>query len=198
MSPVFRSPCSTHATPLLPSPSIAKLLSAVALGALMGFNISAAKADDTREEIRQLKAEIKRLEAKAARQKQQIRGVAKFPKMPPLANVPVVCKDAPCPPPLPPVFVSFANGLQVDSWDDAFSFRIGGRVLVDGGVNSQPVEAFPPPGITLPAGVRPIYRLIQAPDFPITSASAKCASKSSAKPSIIGNISFNMTSWSVD
>jgi phosphate-selective porin OprO and OprP len=142
---------------VLTSHTKVKLLSAVALGALMGVNISTARADDTREEIRQLKAEIKRLEEKVARQEQQVRGIAKNPKMPPVAEEPLVCKDPPCPPPPPPDFVSFANGLQVDSWDGAFSFRIGGRVLVDEGVNSQPVEVFTPSGITLPAGVRPYF-----------------------------------------
>ena len=124
------------------SPNKAKLLSAVALGAFISANISVASADDTREEIRQLKAEIKRLEEKVAKEEQQVRGIAKFPKMPPAATVPVVCKDAPCPPAPPPVFVSFANGLKVESWDGAFSFKIGGRIFIDGGVNSQPVQAF--------------------------------------------------------
>jgi phosphate-selective porin OprO and OprP len=50
--------------------------------------------------------------------------------MPPAAAVPVVCKDAPCPPPPPPVWVSF---------------KFIGRVIPFGGVNSEPIEAFPPP-----------------------------------------------------
>jgi hypothetical protein len=141
--------------PLVLASNKEKLLSAVALGAFLGLNICTAKADDTKQEIRLLKAEIKRLEEKVAREEQQVRRIAKNPKMPPVADVPIVCKDAPCPPPPPLVFVSFANGLQVDSWDDAFSFRIGGRIFVDGGVNTQPVEAFPPPGTTLPVGERP-------------------------------------------
>jgi phosphate-selective porin OprO/OprP len=57
-------------------------------------------------------------------------------------DVPVVCKDAPCPEPPPPVFVSFANGLKIESWDGAFSFKIGGRIFVDGGVSSQPIQSF--------------------------------------------------------
>ena len=52
--------------------------------------------------------------------------------------------------------MSFTNGLKVESWDQAFSFKIGGRILVDGGVNSYPVEAF----VTLPpfpVGLAPFF-----------------------------------------
>jgi phosphate-selective porin OprO/OprP len=145
-------------------------------------------------EIRQLKAEIKRLEEKVAREERQVRAIAKNPKMPPLADVPIVCKDASCPPPPPPVFVSFANGLQVDSWDDAFSFRIGGRVLIDGGVNSQPVEVFPPSGTTLPAGVRPYLPSHPGSGFSNQIGMRQVRLEVLGKPSMIGNISFNMTS----
>jgi hypothetical protein len=123
------------------------------LGALAAY--SPARADDTAAEIRALKAGLKLLEQKVSRHEQQVRGIAKFPKMPPVAETPIVCKDAPCPPPPPPVFVSFANGLKVESWDGAFSFKIGGRIFVDGGVNSQPIQTFPPPGTTLPLALRP-------------------------------------------
>jgi phosphate-selective porin OprO/OprP len=112
----------------------------------LSFQAVPARAEDTRAEIRELKAKLKLLEQKLDQQEKQVRGIAKFPKMPPQANIPVVCRDAPCPPPPPPVFVSFANGLKVESWDGAFSFKIGGRILVDGGVNSQPVQSFP--GVT--------------------------------------------------
>jgi hypothetical protein len=36
------------------------------------------------------------------------------------------------------VFVSFTNGFKVDSADGDFSFKIGGRIFVDGGVSTQP------------------------------------------------------------
>ena len=108
----------------------------------------AAWADSTTAEIRFLKSRLKLLEEKVSRQDRQIRGVAKLPAMPP-GEPPVVCKDAPCPAPPPPVFVSFKNGLKVESWDQAFSFKIGGRIFVDGGVNDHPIEAFP--------GIKPFF-----------------------------------------
>jgi phosphate-selective porin OprO and OprP len=121
-------------------------IAAVALGALMSVQAGAARADDsTAAEIRFLKARLKQLEEKVARQDKQIRGVAKLPAMPPAPETPIVCKDQPCPPPPPappPVFVSFKNGLKVESWDQDFSFKIGGRIFVDGGVTDHPVEAF--------------------------------------------------------
>ena len=125
-------------------------IAAVALGALMSFQAGAARADDTAAEIRFLKSRLKLLEEKVAHQDKQIRGVAKFPAMPPAPETPILCKDAPCPPPPPPVFVSFTNGLKVESFDGDFSFKIGGRIFVDGGVNSHPVEAFPGAGPFFP------------------------------------------------
>src|ERR1700731_4331353 len=117
-----------------------KVLVATALVALATPQAT-ARADDTAAEIRLLKARLRQLEEKVARRDNQIRGVAKSPAMPPAPETPIVCKDAPWPPP-PPVFVSFTNGLKVESFDQAFSFKIGGRIFVDGGGNSFPVEAF--------------------------------------------------------
>ncbi len=116
-----------------------KALAAVAITAFAASPVT-AWADDMAAEIRLLKARLRQLEEKVARRDNQIRGVAKSPAMPPAPETPFVCKDAPCPP--PPVFVSFTNGLKVESFDQAFSFKIGGRIFVDGGVNSFPVEAF--------------------------------------------------------
>jgi phosphate-selective porin OprO/OprP len=123
----------------------------------VSFQTSAARADSTRAEIHALKAKLKLLEEKLDQQEKQVRGIAKFPKMPPVAETPIVCKDAPCPPPPPPVFVSFVNGLKVESWDGAFSFKIGGRIFVDGGVNSQPVQAFPQPNLARTAALAALF-----------------------------------------
>src|ERR1700736_4183960 len=104
---------------------------AIAAVAVLAFAASKARAraDSTAAEIRFLKSRLKLLEEKVAHQDKQIRGVAKFPAMPPAPETPIECKDAPCPPPPPPpppVFVSFANGLKVESFDHDFSFKIGG------------------------------------------------------------------------
>src|SRR6202043_1863510 len=133
-----------------------KAFAAMALIALVTFQAGAARADDTAAEIRFLKSRLKLLEEKVAHQDKQIRGVAKFPAMPPAPETPIVCKDAPCPPP-PPVFVSFTNGLKVESFDQAFSFKIGGRIFVDGGVNSFPVEPFPQPFPPFPVALAPFF-----------------------------------------
>jgi phosphate-selective porin OprO/OprP len=118
-----------------------KAFAAMALVALATPQAT-ARADDIAAEIRLLKARLKLLEEKVAHQDKQIRGVAKFPAMPPAPSTPIVCKDQPCPPPPPPVFVSFTNGLKIESFDQAFSFKIGGRIFVDGGGSTQPVQAF--------------------------------------------------------
>ncbi len=128
-----------------------KALLAMALAAFAA-SPATAWADDTAAEIRLLKARLKQLEPLKAQLKQLEAKVAKQDRerketearvrhgaAPP--PPPMVCKDAPCPPPPelpPPVWVSFKNGLNVESFDHDFSFRIGGRVFVDGGGSTQP------------------------------------------------------------
>ncbi len=105
----------------------------VALGALM-LNQGVANAD-TASEIRALKERLKQLEAKVAEQKK-----AKA------AAVPTTAKgETP-----PPVWVSFGNGLKVESFTEGkdgfyergkdWSFKVGGRLHIDGGVGTQPEQ----------------------------------------------------------
>ena len=129
-----------------------------------------ARAEDVAAEIHLLKEQVKQLEplkerlkqleaevAKEKRERKEARGgvrnaaaqpgpgtgfVCKGAACPPPPPPAIVCKDGPCPPPPPPVFVSFTNGLKVESLDQDFSFRIGGRLYVDGGVSSFPAPAF--------------------------------------------------------
>jgi phosphate-selective porin OprO and OprP len=141
-------------------------LAGVALGTFIGLCTASARAQDTASENRQLRERVKQLEAVVAKlsqaQKQmevQVRSIAKgptkqkakgdeaqvsgkAPKMPP-GEPPVVCKDQPCPPAPPPVSVSFTNGLKVEASNGDFSFAIGGRVLVDGGVSSKTFQGVP-------------------------------------------------------
>ncbi len=118
-----------------------KALVAVMLAALT-VPQAAPRAEDTGAEIRLLKERLKQLEAKVTKQeKDRKEAEARAHQFGVAAAPPVVCKDAPCPPPPelpPPVWVSFKNGLLVESFERDFSFRLGGRVFVDGGVSTQP------------------------------------------------------------
>src|ERR1700730_3348355 len=129
-----------------------KALAAVAVAAFAAHP-GTARAEDIAAEIHQLKEEVKQLEplkarlkqleaevAKEKRERKEARGGVRNAAPPPPPGI--VCKDAPCPPPPLPVFVSFANGLKVESLDHDFSFRIGGRIYVDGGGRSFPAPAF--------------------------------------------------------
>lgn len=129
-----------------------KALAAVAVVSVVTPQ-AAARADDIAAEIRQLKKEVKQLEPLKARLKQLEAEVAKQKPERKESGGPVraaaaqpvpaiVCKDAPCPPPPTPIFVSFQNGLGVESLDHDFSFRIRGRLFVDGGGSSQPEKGY--------------------------------------------------------
>jgi phosphate-selective porin OprO/OprP len=130
-----------------------KAIAAALLEILLAMPTVAARADDTAAEIRllkerlkqldPLKARLRQLEEKVAKQdreqketKAQVRNATNVANA--AAQGAIVCKDAPCPPPPPPVFVSFKNGLFVESLDHAFSFKVGGRIFLDGGGSTQP------------------------------------------------------------
>ena len=53
-----------------------------------------------------------------------------------------IVKGPPGPPPPPPVFVSFRNGLFVETEDKAYSFKVGGRIIIDGGGIALPLNGF--------------------------------------------------------
>lgn len=57
--------------------------------------------------------------------------------------------DPNAPPPPPPIFVSLKSGLLVETEDKAYSFKVGGRIFVDGGGISQPLN-----GLSNQVGIR--------------------------------------------
>jgi phosphate-selective porin OprO/OprP len=115
-------------------------LAGIALGALMLAQGSAQAESSTAAEIRMLKERLKQLEKQVAEQAKAKKAAAAKPGYA-VPAAPLVCKDGPCePPPMPPpVWVSFVNGLKVESYDKDFSFHVGGRIQVDGGVASEPL-----------------------------------------------------------
>jgi phosphate-selective porin OprO/OprP len=138
-----------------------KAVAALALAALAASQ-GTARADDVAAEIRwlkeqvkqlePLKARLKQLEAEVAKQKRErkeahgaVRGNVQNAAARPEPKAQLVCKDAPCAPPPPappPVFVSFKNGLKVESLNGDFSFKIIGRLFIDGGGSTEPESGY--------------------------------------------------------
>jgi len=117
---------------------------------LVVFSASAAPAlaDDTAEEIRLLKAQIKQIApltqrlkqleekvAKQEREKKELRAQAHYANG---GNGGLVTKDGAPPPPPLPFFIDLSHGLTVESLDHADSFHVGGRIFVDGGGSTMP------------------------------------------------------------
>jgi len=106
-----------------------RLSSGVALAAFCGLvGAPAAALADTASEIKALKAKLKELEAKVSAQGKataQVKNALNSAKAAPGSNAP------------PPVFVSFRNGLFVETEDKDFSFKLGGRIQTDGGFASS-------------------------------------------------------------
>ncbi|NUJ80856.1 carbohydrate porin [Methylocystis sp. FS] len=124
------------------------------LGALL--STSAGASDSAIEaRLRMLEAEIARLrplEAEVAKLRQEARQ-SKSPSRSSnskgrpqqsetnIANA-AASKGSSDTPPRPPVFVSFKNGLFVETEDKAYSFKVGGRIIIDGGGIALPLNGF--------------------------------------------------------
>lgn len=105
---------------------------ALAVAALGVMAAATPAAADTASEIRALKAQLRALEAKVAKQAHEVHHATN------VANAAAHGKGDPAHPAPPPVFVSFKNGLFVETEDKAFSIGVNGRVHVDGGFQSEP------------------------------------------------------------
>lgn len=106
-----------------------------ALGALLSSSGAFGAADPASIEKR-----MKALEAEMAKLRKEARE-AKATAAAAKSNVANISRkgDAHAP---PPVFVSFKNGLFVETEDKAYSFKVGGRIMVDGGGISDPLNGF--------------------------------------------------------
>jgi phosphate-selective porin OprO and OprP len=87
---------------------------------------------DTASEISALKAQLKRLEAVVEKQKKEDKQAKNVNN----AGKPAG-KDVP-----PPVFVDLRKGLFLETEDHEYAFKLGGRIIVDGGGISQPLNGF--------------------------------------------------------
>ena len=105
-----------------------------AFGALTA--LPAHAESDARAEIKALLARVKALEAKVARQEKETAHATNVANAASAAAA--VVKGPLVAPGIPPVVVTFTNGLKVETLDKDWSFKIGGRIFVDGGASSQP------------------------------------------------------------
>lgn len=109
---------------------------AIAAFGLYATASASPAAADTASELRELKARLQQLEAQVAKQRAEVKRATNVAN----AAHAHVSKDGHGHPPPPPVFVSFKNGLFVETEDKAFSFYVGGRVHADGGWQSDPAN----------------------------------------------------------
>ena len=91
---------------------------------------------DTISEIKALKARLLQLEAQVSKQKKEAKEAEKAKTN--VANI-AAGKDPNVP---PPVFVDLRKGLFIETADHEYAFKIGGRIIVDGGGISQPLNGF--------------------------------------------------------
>jgi phosphate-selective porin OprO/OprP len=87
---------------------------------------------------RALRDRVKGLETMARRRRVRRREEADEQPRPERAGA--TAGDAPHPAPIRPVFVGFRNGLVAETEDKAYSFKLGGRLLIDGGGSTTPEQ----------------------------------------------------------
>ncbi len=120
-------------------------VSALAVAAIVPTGFARADNAAIEARLRQLEAEISKLRKEAREAKAQ--ASAASTKATNVANAAHAAPakgavDPGAPPPPPPVFVSFRNGLFVETEDKAYSFKLGGRVMIDGGGITEPLNGY--------------------------------------------------------
>jgi phosphate-selective porin OprO/OprP len=128
-----------------------RAIAASALGVFMTGSAAHAATDSAAIEtrLRALEAEIAKLRKEARAAKAQAAAASSAAgKATNVANAAHGKADSNVP---PPVFVSFRNGLFVETEDKAYNFKIGGRMQFDGGATTQPLN-----GWSEQAGVRQV------------------------------------------
>jgi phosphate-selective porin OprO/OprP len=98
------------------------------------------ESQEVRKEVRDAKKRAAQAEKAMAANPQRESNIVNARRLqgaPEPAKTPNGARSAP-----PPVIVSFANGLLVESLDRKWSFKVGGRILMDGGGITQPLNGF--------------------------------------------------------
>lgn len=113
-----------------------KLLLIVSACVLVTALASGSASADTISDIKALKARLLQLEAQVAKQKKEAKEAEKAKTN--VANI-AAGKDPNVP---PPVFVDLRKGLFLETADHEYAFKVGGRILIDGGGISQPLNGF--------------------------------------------------------
>ncbi|MEF3365356.1 porin [Methylocystis sp. 9N] len=133
-----------------------------ALAALLAATAAnAASSDDAMEarlraleaqiaKLRPLEAEVAKLRRQSREAKEQAQHATGVARTAAEASG-AAAKQQSSTPLMPPVFVSFKNGLFVETADKAYNFKIGGRMQFDGGGITQPLN-----GWSDQAGVRQV------------------------------------------
>ncbi|MCC3247142.1 carbohydrate porin [Methylocystis sp. WRRC1] len=117
-------------------------LAIAAFGVIASVSAASAGPDSGAIEVRlrQLESEIAKLRKEARDAKAQAQSAAAAAQKSNVSNAAhVKAGDVHAP---PPVFVSFKNGLFVETEDKAYSFKVGGRLQIDGGGNTEPLNGW--------------------------------------------------------
>ncbi len=125
------------------TPYLGYIVSALAVFAVNAPHLAHADNAAIEARLRALEAEIAKLRKEARAAKEQAAAAShQANRATNVVNAAHGGADPHAPPPPPPVFVSFRNGLFVETADKAYSFKVGGRIQVDGGAITEPLNGY--------------------------------------------------------